>query len=617
MKRLIVTTSWDDGHKLDVRLAALLKKYNLPGTFYVSPLDREFPKEDLLTDDEVKALAKDFEIGAHTMTHPRLPDISDDEARREMGESKEYLEKLLGKPVVSFCYPGGEYNAQHPGIAEELGFSYARTVKRHVNNLNGSVFEAHTSVNAYNHYQDIPKIFKFAGYKPSKVPHYFKWENLAKGMFDRLRREGGIFHLWGHSWEIDQHGDWDKLEEVLRYIAGHADVTYATNGELPALQPKNIMLAAPYFPPHLGGQEQYTYNLAKRLQDNYGWDVKVVTTGKPGLSTTHELYKGVHVYRLPYWFKLSNTPINPLWPFTLKRFMAKHNIAAMNAHAPVPGFGDIAVMVGGNVPSALTYHMASMKKNDKRYDWLIDLYESRFLPAVLKRATATIATSGAVKDMHMSGHAAKTVTITPGTDTAFFVPAKQLAKNTVLFVGSMNKSDKHKGLTYLLDAFAAVAKHNPAARLLLVGDGTARADFENQVAELGLGDRVEFLGALFGEELKQAYQRATLLVLPSLNENFALVTLEAMASGLPVVGTNVGAIPDIIDDGKNGYLIPPADSAAIAAKVTHLLENPKEAAAFGKQARKKAEATFSWEHKVEATDTLLRRIMGVPPRSKV
>lgn len=614
MKRLIVTTSWDDGHKLDLRLAALLKKYNVPGTFYVSPYDREFSKEDLLTDAEVKQLSKDFEIGAHTMTHPRLPAISDGEARLEMRESKEYLEKLTGKPVVSFCYPGGNYSPQHPKIAQELGFSYARTVRRHVNNLNGSVFEAHTSVNAYNHYQDLPKIFKFAGYKPTKVPYYFKWENLAKGMFDKLRREGGVFHLWGHSWEIDQHGDWEKLEEVLRYISGHNDVTYATNGELPALQPKNLMMVAPYFPPHLGGQEQYAYNVAKRLQDNYAWDVKVVTTGGRGTST-HELYKGVHVYRLPYWFKLSNTPMNPLWPVRLKRFIAKHNISAINAHAPVPGFGDIAVIVSGNVPSSVTYHMASMKKNDRRYDWLIGLYESRFLPAVLRRASATIATSRVVNDMHMQAHANKTTTVTPGTDTSFFVPAKTLAKDTVLFVGSMNKSDKHKGLVYLLDAFAEVAKGHPQARLLLAGDGSARADFEKRVQELGLSERTEFLGPRFGDELKTAYQQATMLVLPSLNENFALVTLEAMACGLPVIGTDVGAISDIIDDGKTGYLVPPANSQAIAEKISHLLTHRQNAVAFGKAARKKAETTFSWDRKVEETDTVLRRITGMPPRS--
>ncbi|MCX6750242.1 MAG: polysaccharide deacetylase family protein, partial [Candidatus Pacearchaeota archaeon] len=109
-KQIIVTTSWDDGHKLDLRLAKLLKKYNIKGTFYISPRNREFKKEDLLTDKEIIELSKDFEIGAHTMTHPRLTKVSEEEAFKEILESKRYLEKLTGKEIKSFCYPGGDYN---------------------------------------------------------------------------------------------------------------------------------------------------------------------------------------------------------------------------------------------------------------------------------------------------------------------------------------------------------------------------------------------------------------------------------------------------------------------------------------------------------------------------
>ena len=96
MNKVTVTTSWDDGHVLDVRLATLLKKYNIRGTFYISPKDREFTSEERLTNDQVRELAKDFEIGAHTMTHPRLTDLGKKEAKEEIVSSKEYLEKLLG-----------------------------------------------------------------------------------------------------------------------------------------------------------------------------------------------------------------------------------------------------------------------------------------------------------------------------------------------------------------------------------------------------------------------------------------------------------------------------------------------------------------------------------------
>jgi peptidoglycan/xylan/chitin deacetylase (PgdA/CDA1 family) len=116
MKKVLVTTSWDDGHILDMRLASILKKYGISGTFYVSPKDREFMPEQLLTDEQIKELSKEFEIGAHTMTHPHLTDLSDEHALQEIAGSKEYLERLLGKPVTSFCYPAGYYNPKHVGL---------------------------------------------------------------------------------------------------------------------------------------------------------------------------------------------------------------------------------------------------------------------------------------------------------------------------------------------------------------------------------------------------------------------------------------------------------------------------------------------------------------------
>ena len=80
----VITTSWDDGHVLDARLAALLKKYNLPATFYIAPKNREFSQSELLSRKEIKALAKDFEIGSHTMTHPVLTTLSDKEIEKEL-----------------------------------------------------------------------------------------------------------------------------------------------------------------------------------------------------------------------------------------------------------------------------------------------------------------------------------------------------------------------------------------------------------------------------------------------------------------------------------------------------------------------------------------------------
>src|ERR1700680_2530222 len=104
MKPVIVTTSWDVGHKLDIKLGTLLKRHGLQASFYVSPEPREFPASERLTAGEIQQLAQTFEIGAHTMTHPHLDRLDPAAARREIADSKAALELITGQQLRSFCY---------------------------------------------------------------------------------------------------------------------------------------------------------------------------------------------------------------------------------------------------------------------------------------------------------------------------------------------------------------------------------------------------------------------------------------------------------------------------------------------------------------------------------
>ena len=231
MSKLVVTTSWDDGHVDDVRLATLLKKYGLQGTFYIAPRDHHIAPQNRLTPEQTRELSQDFEIGAHTMTHPLFSEISDAQVRAEMAESKTYLEKTIGRPVVSFCYPSGNFNTRHEKIVEEEGFILARTVRRFVTQPLETPFALDTTLHTYRHWSDLFPILGAVG--PFKfLSCYLNWDQLAITLFDRALFTGGVFHLWGHSWEIDAHRDWDRLERVFAHISGHAEVHYKTNAEL-------------------------------------------------------------------------------------------------------------------------------------------------------------------------------------------------------------------------------------------------------------------------------------------------------------------------------------------------------------------------------------------------
>jgi peptidoglycan-N-acetylglucosamine deacetylase len=232
---VLVTTSWDDGHVLDHELAGLLETYDLPGTFYVATHNIELRQRERLGLRGVRSLAERFEIGGHTLTHLRLPTLAPEHARREIVEGKDELEQALSVPLRSFCYPGGEYRPEHPAMVREAGFAGARTVVRGVTAPTPR-YEMATTVHAYRHLVDGRASLALAGGKRVAAARYFvSWDAMAIARFDLALATGGVFHLWGHSWEIEQNGDWSRLERVLAHIARRPGVRYVDNGELAEL----------------------------------------------------------------------------------------------------------------------------------------------------------------------------------------------------------------------------------------------------------------------------------------------------------------------------------------------------------------------------------------------
>jgi len=211
----------------------MLKEHGLPATFYVAPQNQEFAVEDLLTLQEIRDISCDFEIGAHSMTHCRLPTISEQHAAREIVESKAVLEQVIGKEIKSFCYPGGAYTNVHLQLVKDAGYRYARTTTRYAFSVD-KPYEAGTSLHVYNHRFDLWQTARFARFRPIKILRYLEWDSLGRAMFDQVVKEGGVYHIWGHSWEIDAHNDWERLENVFRYISANPKVKYVTNGQLEA-----------------------------------------------------------------------------------------------------------------------------------------------------------------------------------------------------------------------------------------------------------------------------------------------------------------------------------------------------------------------------------------------
>ncbi len=230
-----ISVSVDDGHPTDLRTAELLCKHGVPATFYVPARNPERP---VLPVAQLKEIAQGFELGGHTMNHVPLNSVSDERVWLEISEGKAWLDDLLGKPAVSFCYPRGKHNAHIAELVKRAGFVGGRTCFLNRNDFPGNPFIWGVSTQAHNHSRMIQvrhalveQNFRGAINFLTAYKSATDWPEHFQHALDRVQTHGGIAHLYLHSWEIDQNGDWEKLDSVLQSIS-RSGIPMLTNGEL-------------------------------------------------------------------------------------------------------------------------------------------------------------------------------------------------------------------------------------------------------------------------------------------------------------------------------------------------------------------------------------------------
>jgi peptidoglycan-N-acetylglucosamine deacetylase len=252
--RFLITTSWDDGHPADLRVAALLEKYGVAGTFYVPRVSQRA----VLRGRDIRELSRRFEIGGHTLEHLYLPRLSDSEASAQISGSRQWIEDLTGGHCRVFCFPGGKYRSRHLPMVRAAGFLAARTIEflslkppRRKEDL----LLIPTTVQCFPHplskyAKNALKRFRVSQFLQAQVwRHPQDWLGLANRLFQRALAKDGVFHLWGHSWEIEQHDQWQQLEQFFAAIMPYrAAARFVTNGQLAdcrALDVASAVIAAP------------------------------------------------------------------------------------------------------------------------------------------------------------------------------------------------------------------------------------------------------------------------------------------------------------------------------------------------------------------------------------
>jgi len=199
-----------------------------------------------------------------------------------------------------------------------------------------------------------------------------------------------------------------------------------------------------------------------------------------------------------------------------------------------------------------------------------------------------------------------------GVDASLFRPLPHVARVPGRLMTTSSSDVPMKGLVHLLEAVAKVRTERPEVELTVIGKPTPDGPVERTVERLGLGGAVRFVSGVSDERLVELYAESEVAVVPSLYEGFSLPAIEAMATGVALLATTGGAIPEVVgSDGTTAALVPPGDAGALATAILELLADPERRARIGEAGRARVAERFSWTAAAERTVEQYREVIAL------
>ncbi|OGE99659.1 MAG: hypothetical protein A3J05_00505 [Candidatus Doudnabacteria bacterium RIFCSPLOWO2_02_FULL_48_13] len=222
--------------------------------------------------------------------------------------------------------------------------------------------------------------------------------------------------------------------------------------------------------------------------------------------------------------------------------------------------------------------------------------QEKFAKTIYEKAKQVVFVSHAAaqEGLDMGLPPEKIAVIGVGIETDLFKPEDLEKKYDLLFIGRINFDEK--GIGYLLEAMPEIIKSVPDVKLGIIGGGRESQRMLQLIEKLGIKNHVVLLGKQPLTELPRHLNQSKIFVMPSVwIEHFGQVTIEAMACGIPIVGTNIGGTPEISLDGQTGINVPPKDSKLLASAVIKLLGDDELRQRFGRAARQRVEENYTYE----------------------
>ena len=360
------------------------------------------------------------------------------------------------------------------------------------------------------------------------------------------------------------------------------------------------------FPPYKGGMGNSTHSFAKILAEK-GHDVTVFTPDYEGIKDEKGGFK---IVRLKPLFKYGNAAILPQVLWQLKGFDIVH------LHYPFYGTAGLLLLkkiLNKKMKLVVHYHMDTMASGLKGL--IFKLNEKFVLPQIIKKADAVTCASldyvenSDVKELFKK-YRNKFFETNFGVDLEKFKPSGKIAKKNILFVGGLDTAHYFKGVENLLKAFKIVSSEFPDCALSIVGDGDRREYYMKMAEDLGVSEKVSFDEKVDRERLVSFFQDCAFLVLPSINksEAYGLVLLEALATGKPIIASNLPGVRSVFEKGKQGLLAEPGNIGDLAERMRELLVDDKLREDMGREARILAEEKYSWGKVGERLEEVYKRV---------
>lgn len=396
-------------------------------------------------------------------------------------------------------------------------------------------------------------------------------------------------------------------------------------GPTPSLR---IICPTYWYPQHAADtQATYVHDINRHLVRR-GHRVTVVTPGTPSLPLT-DSFDGVDVVRFPMelppdltYGRVAQSRVGLVAKFARLAVMAQYIEAqyrgalqvaqersadVIHAHWAIPT-GPAAIHAARKLglPSVITMHGGDVYVNPAQgYNFPTRWYVRPVLRWTLRHAGAlTAITQDCRQHALRAGAPAGSIHIVfNGTDLRRFSPASGSKGLEAQFGPHMlfacRQLFPRKGIRFLIEAAAQLKPRFPDLKVVVAGDGFERPELVALAESLGIGQDVTFLGWVPNAELPPYYRAAAVSVIPSLEEGFGIPAAEAMGCETPVVASDAGGLPEVVEDGVTGFVVPRGDSQALAAAIGALLADPERRKRMGCAGRQRALRLFDWDRTAE------------------